>query len=218
MTTLHDLVEQVQTLCRTPHSFPLGLFENTITQEVFVLFEHPPRFCVLAARGLLTYRKFSFMVLQATINLDIAGEIFYDFVEEIKLATEVKTLVLIDDLNYWDHPSEFRLPSNPFKKIHARNLSMVDAFSAFQTQGPANGVSVFALSTNATMNMSRAHMENATYTVKTEVYTDNELRNAVTHYKVSNLIKADIDSFLFARVKGLTGGVPKDTFFDAALI
>jgi hypothetical protein len=37
-------------------------------------------------------------------------------------------------------------------------------------------------------------------------------------HQVSKLIFAEVDPFLLARIKGLHGGVPKDTFFDAALI
>jgi hypothetical protein len=122
---------------------------------------------------------------QATLNTDIAGLIMYDFVEEIKLATEVKTLVLVDNFNVWDQDSQFRRPDNPFKKIKNRELSMVDAFMGFyKGQGIKNGLSVFAMTSHATQNMGLKHLKECTFTIKQEVYSDEELKNAVLHYKV----------------------------------
>lgn len=155
---------------------------------------------------------------QAVLQPAIATHVFYDLVEELKLSTEVPVLVTIDNLNAWDQQSLFRRPDNAFKTIKARELSMVDAWSTFQTQGPGNGLSVFALTQHATLNMSRVHMEGADFALETSIYSDDELKHAVQHYKVGELINSEVDSFLLARTKGLTGGVPRDAFFDAAMI
>jgi len=156
---------------------------------------------------------------QITLNENaIAGEMMYDFVEEIKQATEVKVMVLMDNANVWDQHSKFRLPSNPFKTIPNKQLSMVNAFSSFMTKGPVSGMSVFALTSHATMNYAKTHLQNATYTIKQDIYNDTEISNTTSHYKLSNLIHAEVDNFLLGRIKGLTGGVPKDMFFDAAMI
>jgi len=155
---------------------------------------------------------------QAMYNVEIAADIFYDFVQEIKLATEIKTLVLIDNVNVWDHMSEFRDPVNPFKRIPARKLSMIDAFQTFQKTGPSHGLSVFAMASHATLNFGQKHMQEATYTVDQLVYTNDELKTVYLHYKASKMLKSDVNPFLMARVKGLTGCVPRDAFFDAALI
>lgn len=155
---------------------------------------------------------------QAVYDVELAADIFYDFIQEIKLATEIKTMVLIDNLNVWDQMSEFRDPANPYKKIAARNLSMINAFQTFQSSGPVNGLSVFAMTSHATLNFGRKHLQEATYAVEQKVYTNDELKTAYIHYKASRMLKSDLSPFLMARVKCLTGGVPRDAFFDAALI
>jgi len=155
---------------------------------------------------------------QGTIQEEIAALVFYDLVEEVKLATEVKTMVVIDNINLWDQPSKFRRPENGFKHIYPRELSMVDAFGSFLKSGPSNGLTAFAMCSHATQNFGRKHLSEATYTIKQTIYSDAELKSAITHYKVSRLIFAEVDAFLLARIKGLTGNVGRDVFFDAALI
>lgn len=155
---------------------------------------------------------------QGIYDLGMAAEIFRDVMEEIRLATEIKTLVLIDNLNVWDQQSQFRDPENPFKTIPARGLSMVDAFQTFQKHGPANGLAVFALTSHATFNQSRKHLAEATYAMEQKVYTNDELKTAYLHFKATKMLKSEVSPYLLARVKGLTGGVPRDVFFDGALI
>jgi hypothetical protein len=155
---------------------------------------------------------------QAMYNVEIAADIFHDFIQEIKLATELKTLVLIDNVNVWDHMSEFRDPANPYKKIPARKLSMINALQTFQTAGPSNGMSVFCMTSHATLNLGRKHMQEATFTMEQKVYSNDELKTAFLYYKASKMLKSEVNPFLLARVKGLTGSVPRDVFFDAALI
>jgi len=148
----------------------------------------------------------------------IAGECFYDFVEEVLLADEIHTLVTLDGINIWDEKSEFRDPGNPFKKLECRQLSAVDAVSKFMTQAPKNGMSVFATTSSATLNMSKKHMADATYALEVPAYSSQELSNCIWHYKTSRFVFAEVDVFLLARIKGMTGGVAKEVFNDCTLI
>lgn len=148
----------------------------------------------------------------------LAANCLYDFVEEVIQADEIHTLVTIDGVNIWDEKSEFRNPSNPFLKLDPRELSAVDALSTFLTRGPKHGLSVFATTSSATLNVSKKHMANATYALEVPIYSNQELSNAVWHYKISKFLFAEVDVFLLARIKGMTGGVPRDVFNDCCVI
>mmetsp|Transcript_29846 Transcript_29846/g.58465 ORF Transcript_29846/g.58465 Transcript_29846/m.58465 type:complete len:457 (+) Transcript_29846:30-1400(+) len=158
------------------------------------------------------------LALYAADNSTIAGECLYKFVDEVIVATEVTPIVVLDSINLWDQKSEFRDPANPFKKLDPRQLSAVHALSKFMVSAPQNGMSVFATTSNATLNMSKKHMVDATYALEVPVYNNREISQCVWHYKVSKFIYAEVDVFLLARIKGMTGGVPKDVFTDALII
>jgi len=157
----------------------------------------------------------------STLQTDLAAGIVYDIVEELVLTKpdEPRVMVLMDNVNLWDMDSKFRRPDCAYKKIPARKLSMIDAFSKFQTTGPGSGMSVFAITCgkHATLTMSRKHLAEANFAVGTSVYSDDEFVNCVSHFKTSSLISSDVDPFYLARMKGLTGNVPRDVMFDAAL-
>lgn len=158
---------------------------------------------------------------QAALDTDKAGEIVYEVVAELQLATvdECKVLVILDNINVWDMPSQFRRPECAYKNVHSRELSMVDALGHFQRVGPSSGMSVFAITAGgyATLNQSQKHLAEADYTVQVGAFSDDELVACMAHCKASNLITSDVDPFFIARVKGLTGNVPRDVLFDATL-
>lgn len=157
----------------------------------------------------------------ATLQTDCASDVVYGIVEELLLLqpNEPPVMIVMDNINLWDMDSKFRQPDCAYKKIPARKLSMVDAFSKFQTQGPGSGLSVFSITCggHATLTMSRKHLAEADFAVGTTVFTDDEFVNCVSHFKTSSLITSEVDPFYLARMKGLTGNVPRDVMFDAAL-
>jgi hypothetical protein len=65
-------------------------------------------------------------------NVDWAPDLLYRFVEEIYSlrANEPRVLVLVDDLNFWDHVSEFIHPGK-VKPLPSRQLALVDAIARF---------------------------------------------------------------------------------------
>lgn len=148
----------------------------------------------------------------------LAAECMYDFVEECILANEVHILVSMDGINIWDEKSEFRDPANPFLKLDPRQLSAVNALSKFMRVGPQSGMSVFCTTSAATMNMSKTHMAAASYALEIPIYSNKEISQCVWHYKISKFLFAEVDVFLLARVKGMTGGVPRDIFNDCSVI
>lgn len=148
----------------------------------------------------------------------LAGECFYDFVEELILTDDIHTLVTLDGINLWDEKSEFRDPTNPFKKLQPRQLSAVNALSKFLTHAPKNGMSVFATTSANTQVMSKKYMKEADYALEIPVYSNKEISQAVWHYKVSRFVFAEVDVFLLAKIKGMTGGTPRDVFDDCSII
>lgn len=82
------------------------------------------------------------------------------------------------------------------------------------------GISLWAICCggHATLKMSKWHIAHADFELCTEVYSDDEIMSAVAHFKCSKILTSEVDPFLLARMKGLTGGVPADLLYDAVLI
>jgi len=158
------------------------------------------------------------LVRLASIDIDSAIDALYDFIEEVRDIDEVPVLVAIDRLNKWEHESSFINPENVRKKLGARNLAMVDAFSLFQYEAPTRGLSVFALTECATQVMSRKHLADATYAIEIPTYDVEELRNCVHHYAATGFLHEKVSPSLLARFKGIAGAVPMDCMEFAAII
>lgn len=77
------------------------------------------------------------LVSLASTDREQAPRLLYDFTAELKRATEVPVLVLLDDYNIWDQPTEFIEPLT-YDKMHARRLALVDAFSWFAQKPPVS--------------------------------------------------------------------------------
>jgi hypothetical protein len=140
-----------------------------------------------------------------------AQEMLYQFVQEIHLATEVPVLVCIDNINEWDQITEFRHPKT-LKRLFARNLGGVDAFSFFEKTAPKNGVSVLAVTSSATFKNAKELVSGTQKIFTALTYSDEELKNCMEHYFVSKFLLTSIDDELVLRYRGLSGGVPKDVF------
>lgn len=162
------------------------------------------------------------LATQATINVETAASVVYDIVKELELVEpeEMKVMVVMDNVNVWDQNSRFRFPDSPHKSIPARQLSMVDAFSRFMLPKPlGSGLSVWAITAggHATLTQSQGHLAATDFAIGTSIYDDDEFVSSLSHCKTSKLIQSDVDPFFIARVKGLTGNVPRDVLFDACL-
>jgi hypothetical protein len=159
---------------------------------------------------------------QALIDTSTAANIVYDFVEELKIMepSEGKVLVLMDNINVWDQGTKFRSNKATRRCLRGWELSMVDAFRYFMRKGPVNGMSAWAITCAgyATLTQCNAHIRHAHFEVRSGIYSDDELMSAISHYKASKILTSEVDAFLVARMKGLTGSVPKDLHFDAVLL
>jgi hypothetical protein len=153
----------------------------------------------------------------AVVSSEQVNDIVYDFVNELKLATEVPVLVVIDSLNRWDHKTQFHNPVNLHKKLLARQLSLVDAFSEFQTTAPKNGMTLFALSSSARQILGQHYLDQADEVIRVLPYDSHELKQCVLHYKAHEVIASKVDPWFLARTKGFSGGVPRDVY-DVAIL
>lgn len=158
------------------------------------------------------------LVSLASTDREQAPRLLYDFTAELKRATEVPVLVVLDNLNVWDQVCEFIEPYT-YQHLDPRKLALVDAFSWFTTKPPGNGASVWALTTrHATLNSAHRHFQYRDVNgLDSWWYSAAELKNCVVHYSVSEFILSDVDQDLISRINGLTGKVPRDVFKQAFL-
>jgi len=119
-----------------------------------------------------------------------APSLLYRFVEEMYSLTpnEPQVLVLIDDMNFWEHPSEFVHPRT-VKPIPSRQLALVDALSKFALKAPSNGHVVFSLSSEGFLRNGPTLLAPAQQIVEMTKYSDEELLTALRHYKTSNILE-----------------------------
>lgn len=156
------------------------------------------------------------LVTLASTDRAQAPRLLYDFTAELKRSTEVPVLVLVDALNVWDQVTDFVEPLT-YKKMEARRLALVDAFSWFTQKPPGNGLSVWSLTTQyATLKHSFRHFTfPAVEGLDSFWYSQQEFKHCLVHYSVSEFILSDIDQELLVRINGLTGKVPREVFKQA---
>jgi hypothetical protein len=155
-------------------------------------------------------------------NVADASKLLPRFIEEIYnlQADQPRVLCLIDDMNFWDHSSEFIDPRT-VKPLPSRRLALVDAMAKFAEQTPPNATTAFSLSTHGFMRNGGAYLSQADEVVEMKKYTDAELLTALRHYKISNTFELPIskmDMRWVAWVKGFSGGVPGDVYHLASIL
>ena len=155
-------------------------------------------------------------------NISYSSDLLYKFVEEIYQIQEgeAKVLILVDDMNFWDHPSEFLHPYS-VKPLPARQLSLVDALSKFTVKAPAQASVVFSLSQRGFMRNLEEHLSHTDQVVEMKPYTDKELLTTVRHYKISNLLEVPrhkMDMKWVAWMKGYSGAVPGEVFHLSCIL
>jgi hypothetical protein len=147
---------------------------------------------------------------EAGFNAHIAPVVLYDFLAEIRLMTEFPVLVTIDNINDWDANSEFLHPRT-VTPIPARNLSAIDAFSAFQRVAPTNGVSMFTYSSRATYKKLPLHFDTRyVQSHESPNYSAIESKHVIIHYSISNVFPNPVDDQLISTLQLLSGNIGKE--------
>lgn len=77
------------------------------------------------------------LVTRGSIDIAQSPRILYAFTEELNVATEIPTLIAIDNLNVWDAVSDFVVPFT-YNAMPARQLALVDAFAQFTKKPPVS--------------------------------------------------------------------------------
>merc|ERR1719223_1299926 len=139
---------------------------------------------------------------------ELAMHMLYDFVYELKVQTSVKVLITIDDVNRWDQLSDYMEPDNAKRRLDLRQLSMVDAFSTFCEEAPANGATVLTVSPKASLRRGKKYTSDADLDMLIQPYTDVELRHAIYHYNISGFNGHVVDDHYFSEVKVISGNFP----------
>lgn len=155
-------------------------------------------------------------------NVATSADLLYRFVDEIYAisSSEPDVIVIVDDMNFWDHPSEFLHPRR-VKPIPSRQLALVDAISKFTKEAPSRSSVFFTMSPRGFMRHGSQHLANANKIVEVEKYTDAELLTALRHYKISRLIEHPterMDLKWVAWMKGFSGAVPLEVFALAKIL
>ena len=145
-------------------------------------------------------------------DVTLSTSVLYATVAELRTASEVPVLVLMDNVNVWDGLSQFVDPdSRSALPLPARRLALVDALSAFQHVSPLLGASVFATTAHATKRNLHAHFNTRKVRpLLLQPYSHRALQHALVHYHVSGVLIAEVDAQLVGKVKMLSGAVPKD--------
>jgi len=149
-------------------------------------------------------------------NPTLSPSILRDFCQELRVATEIMTMVAIDDFNLWDQVTPF-MHHQKKRRLESRELALVDAFTSFLTQPPKIGGVIFSLTSRATLRKSQAHLNLAQTSVESRDYSPQEFANALDHYKASNVFMTDMDEHFVGRFRGVTGSIPQEVF-DAAMM
>ena len=119
-------------------------------------------------------------------------------------------LVLVDNVNVWDVASDYVDPHYHSRPLPARRLALVDAFSAFQHVAPSYGAAVCCTASHATLEQLGAHCNLRTVRpVRLGPYSAQQLKHALVHYRVSGLLLEEVNSPLIAKVKSLSGALPR---------
>jgi len=110
-------------------------------------------------------------------------------------------------------------PQNRYRPLPSRRLALVDAFSTFQRVSPSYGASVFATTSHASMAQLPSHFNlRLVHAQYLEPYTEQQLQHALVHYQLSQVLTPEVDKALVARVRGLSGAIPKEVTKVAALL
>lgn len=140
------------------------------------------------------------------------------FCNEIAIANEVPVLIAIDSINRWDMDSPFVDPNDTFKQIPSGKLALVNKFTRFVTEAPANGMSVYATSSlysSEYIDLLRkcAHKSHEMRTLRHE-----QLVNVMKHYHTSQYIATEATEDNVAFFKIMTGSIPAQALRVAATL
>ena len=119
-------------------------------------------------------------------------------------------LVLLDGVNAWDGGSEFVDAGNRCRPLPARRLATVDALSTFQHVAPSNGASVWCTTAHATPRALPQHLNlRKVHALQLRPYSLQQLERCLVHYHVSGALLQDVNRALVARVRNLSGAIPR---------
>jgi len=144
-------------------------------------------------------------------NVQIAPDLLWTFVDEVQAADEVPTIVLIDDINFWDEKSTFVDPDVKYgqKNLSSNKLALVAAFRSFISKAPTRGLTVLATTSTATMRHAKDMLSPFENVVMMKPYSDNELLSAAQHYSVSGMVDTHPEQLTIqwlAICKAISGG------------
>jgi len=150
------------------------------------------------------------LVQLAHQDQNLAPVILYDFIDELRQATEVPVLVLMDNVNVWDVASDYVDRYHHSRPLPARRLALVDAFSTFQHISPSNGASISCTASHSTLTSLPDYFNlRKVRPVLLPAYSHQQLQHALVHYHVCGALLNDVTPALVAKVKNLSGGMPK---------
>jgi hypothetical protein len=143
-----------------------------------------------------------------------SAAILFDFIELLRTQRTVPILVAIDSINQWDTLSPFRDPWR-YKRIPARQLSLVYVFDSLFHHPPTNGVTVVATTGHGPTKHSDEYLSHGSHVYELAQLTHKQTEDMIKHYSISSYVNQQIDDELNVTLKTISGNVPK-TLFDVA--
>lgn len=127
------------------------------------------------------------------------------FFEELKQIDEAPIVLLIDDLNAFDHLTPFHDPAHHYKKLDANRLALVQDILELHQTNLKRGISI-AATTSGWTQKNIAERARGKFFVEVKEFSLEEVQNALEHYSVSSLLYATPDNNTLAKFVAISGG------------
>eukprot|EP01006_Ploeotia_vitrea_P030815 TRINITY_DN63143_c0_g1_i1.p1 TRINITY_DN63143_c0_g1~~TRINITY_DN63143_c0_g1_i1.p1 ORF type:complete len:525 (+),score=275.76 TRINITY_DN63143_c0_g1_i1:26-1600(+) len=141
------------------------------------------------------------------------------FLDELREATEVPVMIAVDGANklWTDSPFVDPAVTRGVKHLPAQSLSLVRQFDSFRVAPPANGVALFASTSQGPQAPVRELFASGgepgaapVKVVRSFEYSRRQLIRVLQHYRVSGLLARQVDRRNVAYLYGITGGFPRE--------